>query len=242
MTQSFNDEILIAYLEGRMPDADRDRLEKLVEGDPVLAAHLQSLDLPAQDIAAALQTLLDDAPAIRVELLASTKPLASGRLALAACLVLGILVGVVAPRAFVSDPQTDWKLAVATYQSLYVSETLSDEPASPTDVATRLTSLEKTLGRTLDFALNSGDLGFRRAQLLGIAGKPLVQIAYLSAKGAPVALCITPVDNADYSATDQRLHGLAATHWVKDGYGFLLIGGDDSPEIAAMARRFELES
>ena len=78
-------------------------------------------------------------------------------------------------------------------------------------------------------------LDIRSAQMLGLEGKPLVQMAYLSDDKTPFAICITEVGSADYEPKSEPIEGLAAAHWVKDGFGYLVIGGKDSEFVKKIA-------
>ncbi|MEO1314751.1 MAG: hypothetical protein AAFV27_12880, partial [Pseudomonadota bacterium] len=64
-------------------------------------------------------------------------------------------------------------------------------------------------------------------QLLGHEGAPLLQMAYLSEADEPFAFCVTSVDSADHAPRTELREGLATTYWVKDGVGFLVVGGAD---------------
>ena len=94
---------------------------------------------------------------------------------------------------------------------------------------------KKRLGRDLTAAAEVENLKFRRAQMLGLDGAPLVQIAYLADGNVPVAICITKVDQDAYAPQTETLLGLASAHWVEDGYGYLVIGGEDMSLVEGVA-------
>lgn len=79
-------------------------------------------------------------------------------------------------------------------------------------------------GLSLDGVKDLDGLTFKRAQMLGFGGKPLLQLAYVTDRGVPVALCIVGVDDTDRMAQAGRHFGLASVDWVNQGTGFVLIG------------------
>ena len=83
-------------------------------------------------------------------------------------------------------------------------------------------------------AVELDGLEFKRAQLLAIEGRPLIQMAYLDAAGQPFAFCAVRLDDADQSILSEMSHGLATASWVNDGVGFVLIGGDDVEAVTAL--------
>ncbi|MEX0281133.1 MAG: hypothetical protein AB3N13_08080, partial [Arenibacterium sp.] len=73
----------------------------------------------------------------------------------------------------------------------------------------------------------------------GLGDQPLIQLAYAGQNDLPFALCITRVDEATYAPTAEKLAGLAAVHWVEDGYGYLIIGGDDLGFVQEIAQNLQ---
>ena len=64
----------------------------------------------------------------------------------------------------------------------------------------------------------------------------LVQLAFLSKIGAPVAFCIFKSGkDAATAVKSARLRGLSASSWSRDGYEYILIGGSDDKLITAAA-------
>ncbi|MEM8794015.1 MAG: hypothetical protein AAGE61_00500 [Pseudomonadota bacterium] len=236
MTRAFSDADLTAYLDGELEDASERELEMALARDPDLVARLEALDFPRDEVKTAFDTLLDKAPPPP----SMPRPLRNtGQmrpLLIAASLIVGISIGVLMSSPVTYELTDDWKLAVANYQALYVAETLTPDDPDPEGTGARIAAFSETLGRDLRPALNSVGLTFRRAQILGLNGAPLVQMAYLSEGGVPFAICMTRVDEADYAPMAETLVGLAAAHWVDDGIGFLVIGGGDEAFVENIAR------
>jgi len=242
MTTHYSDTDLTAYLDRALNTQERTRLEAALQADASLRARVNALDMPMDALREGFGHLAQRAPAAPTRpnlparapsgLLRRSTPL------LAASLVGAVIAGVWMSQSPLNAPPSqtaaidDWRMAVAQYQALYVTETLSGAGAP----AGTLDALSGTLGRDLQGADTAPGLTFARAQMLGFQGRPLVQIAYLSDQNAPFALCVTPVSEADADLTVQQLAGLAAAHWVDGGYGFVLIGGDDLQAVTSIAQ------
>ena len=124
---------------------------------------------------------------------------------------------------------------MASYQSLYLTETV-EQTTQDSDVALGvLADFQSRAGVELTAATAINGLDFRRAQVLGLNNKPLMQMAYLGDDGTPFALCVIATANADSDLSDRMAQGLAATSWVSDGVGYLVIGGGDPTRTRAFA-------
>lgn len=232
----FSDEELTAYLDGEAPAELAAAIEAARPGDAALRDRIADLSRFTDGLAPAFDRLLAAAPPM--------PPLPERRVrwrvpaALAASLVLGVGLGLAA-RGLVAR-QDGWMDYVASYQALYVPATLSGIAETPELRRTRLGELGAILGRDLTDLPDDTGLSFRRAQLLGFEDRPLVQIAFLSPGGEPVALCIIRLpEGGDDDIRTARREGMAAASWTRDGYGYLLIGGQDDGLIERAARVFD---
>jgi hypothetical protein len=80
---------------------------------------------------------------------------------------------------------------------------------------------------------------YKRSQILGFEGRPLMQVAYLSRVGSPVVLCIMRSDaTAALGVKTDVMQGMAAATWRKGNYEYLLIGGHDKALIERAANTF----
>lgn len=85
-------------------------------------------------------------------------------------------------------------------------------------------------------------LDYKRAQILSFEGRPLIQLAFLSKVGAPVALCILQsYDGQESSPGFSEMRGMSSASWSKDGYEYLLIGGNDNSLIKQVAERYSAQ-
>ncbi|MEO1474384.1 MAG: hypothetical protein AAFS03_10710 [Pseudomonadota bacterium] len=261
---SFDDETLRAYLAGTADEATVQAIEDAVAIDRDLEARLMAMDDLASVVAGAFETV---PPAQRLETLEvaappksfvldplpaanTTDPVADEpwkapggfQLALVAAVagVLGFGVAQLAP----SDPVETaviaerWHQDVASYQALYVPETVAALSADPAELNNQFARAETAIGRDLLQAVLSdqADLDLRRAQILGFDGAPLIQIVFEGPGGTPIAFCIMQQGvAADAAVQTAELSGLASAHWVSGGYGYIVIGGTDAEFVAQKA-------
>ena len=140
--------------------------------------------------------------------------------ALAASFSLGSWV---ARRPGAPGEPVGWVEAIASYQALYVRETVDQTPDSPQRLRLLLAGFDERQKAALFVPdLRAAGLQFRRVQRLGYGGLPLVQMVFLPASGAPVALCVLPVGHPDAPVQLQRLHGLQVASWQRQGLAFVL--------------------
>lgn len=250
MTQeslAFTDETLSAYLDGELDAATTAAIDAAIETDETLVDRLAALDIPVDLIRSVMAPDVLGAPPLPDFLREAEEPIQSQtptrtrpRSFLPLALVASFLVGMVATTLILPEPEPapgGWTAAVASYQALYVTETLatSKQDAAARDAVLARAGLEFDV--TLASATQIDGLDFKRAQMLGFKGKPLLQMAYLTPDGTPMALCLIRTDNPDRGFKEIDMFDLAGTSWVSNGVGYLLIGGDDASQIEALSNR-----
>lgn len=235
----FSDEDLTAYVDGEVEPSIEMAIENALASNPDLAERLSSLQFSASDLNDAFNGLLEAAPDMPD--LPAGKPVIKGktkhRVALATTLVFGLILGV-SVMIWTTHERPGWMDYVAAYQALYVNRTLADVEADPKSIEITIAALSATLGYELSNLASNSGLDFKRAQILGYQEKTLVQLAYLSPAGDPVALCVIRSDGETSSeVSTTMLEDMAAAHWEKDGFEFLLIGGTDQVLITSIAQK-----
>lgn len=236
-TSTYTDEDLTAFLDGALPQKRLDAIAAAVAVDPALGARLQALRLPMGVLKADFAQLLGQAPAMPALSLPEPATAFAWR-GLAAALVVGVVLGA---GAWALRPQPrDWMDFVAAYQALYVPATLSDIAPTKAQATAQLADLSARLGLDLEGVQANPALQYRRGQVLGYEGALLVQLAFQSADGTPIAFCILqePRQTAQGFAPGQR-EGMQTVAWARGGYGFLLIGGKDAKAIIAAAEQID---
>jgi len=248
----FSDEMLVAYMDGELSDAERDAVEALIGSDSEAAVRFEHLSRSALPFREAFAPLLAAAPAARLDAMLAAVPAVSapkaaagiGRRGLlaaaAACLVAGIaldrtVLGV-ARRLSGPDESAEWRAVVAEYLALYTADTLSAPAGDHAAQAAQLALVGEKLGMTLTpeaVALPGTD--FRRAQVLQYDGMPLAQIVYLHPETGPMALCMI-LSNAGAAAPEaERRRGMNVVYWSSATHAFMLIGRAPVDELQALA-------
>ncbi|HIC79996.1 MAG TPA: hypothetical protein EYP07_03395 [Kiloniellaceae bacterium] len=229
------DEELVAYLDGELPPEQAKAVKQALQDDPALRARLNALKIDTDAVRSAFDSLLPSAPDQRDPVLEGRpsrsparplRPSLSRRAAIAASLAAVAAIGFAGGRVTAPTQTADWRMAVAEYQLLYRSETLTHLDPSPAELESERARVVAQLG--LDIAgstlRNVAGLRYRRAQILGYESAPLAQFAYLDSQDRPVAFCVTPTETGDRPLETQSFKGLAAVSWVADGFAFLVIG------------------
>lgn len=239
--ETFSDEDLTAFLDGEAEGDLAARIDAALTSDAELVARLEGLVIPVNDIRAAF-ALPELAPPPAPELPEQSwfQPMA-----MAASIVLALGIGALGGYSFKSDEpapvvaqKPGWIAAVASYQALYATETLAGKFQAPEQTEATLAGFEGRIGVDLAAATDVQGLDFKRAQILSYNGKPLMQMAYLDDGGVPFALCVIGSGAEARAMKDQIAEGLAASSWVVDGVGYLVIGGDDPTLTRAYAEAF----
>ncbi len=236
------DEELVAFLDGEIAPEQYDALRDEIDRNPDLRRRLDDLRVDRGAILDAFDGLsraAPPAPDFGQERAEPRRPQA--RLALvAASLVCGLAIGS-ALTFWGAGQKSGWQDYVASYQALYVNRTLAHVDRSRPEQAAELSVVANAIGKSIDLDIFTGspDLEYKRAQILGFEGRPLVQFAFLSKVGAPMALCVIRTDGeGDAPVSTGTMEGLSTATWTEDGYGYMLIGGTDDGIALKAARHF----
>ena len=232
----FSDEELTAFLDGEKEFAPMDEIRAALKFDPALQRRLSSLKIDRRQIKENFQHLspgmipqpkLPDHAPSRI----SNLGIAAGFLIAA---VIGFGVGSFDPQ---SQPK-DWKAYVAAYQALYTNSTLVHVQADSIAQQDELQRVSAAIGKSINLSnLNIGpEVEYKRAQILGFEGKALIQLAFLTSTGEPMALCIIRSDNNVSQAINFAvMEELNSAFWSTQGYNYLLIGGNDQSLLSRLA-------
>lgn len=237
----FSDETLTAYLDGEVDATTQAAIRAALAQDEALAARLATLDIPLGAIRQVMAPAVLRAPGMPEALAAHPQAASNkrrGRFLTPLALAASFAVGMVATTLLIpapADPQIGgWTEAVASYQALYVTETLSGGRQEAAALDGVMARARDEFAVSLRPATTLAGLDFRRAQMLGFEGKPLLQMAYLTPEGTPIALCLIRTDTEDRNPEPSLMFGQAGTSWVADGVGYFLIGGDNMQRIETL--------
>lgn len=237
-TRQFTDAELTAYLDGEAgPDLNR-VLSDVLETDAELQARLAELDLDkdllrhAFDLQGQAAPVMPDFPEM-----APPPKRSLGVVQFATGIAAGVLLAIAINWATTPTPWAKWQRYAAAYQALYVTQTLSWIEPKQAEIDAQLAKLGESFGLDLAPVTDVAGLDYRRGQTLGFDGAPLAQLAFLTPDGTPIAFCILREGDQDNSAMRVgAVEGLAAAEWSRDGYSFLLVGGQDQELIEKAAR------
>lgn len=236
----FSDEELVAYLDGESEHANIDEITSALKSDVKLNNRIDGLKIDKNELANSFDALkigkmpdfLSEAPKGANDNMGIRNAIAASIVAL----VIGYGVGFTT-----SQNQPDWRDYVASYQALYTNDTLKNVALSDEAKKAELMLAAASIGKdiSIDKLNGSTELEYKRAQVLGYEGMPLIQIAFLDTKGIPIALCI--IRSGDKQKLDvemETMEGMSSAKWSKEGYEYHLIGGKDDALISKIASQF----
>jgi anti-sigma factor RsiW len=231
-TKTFTDEDLVAYSDGALDAARANEVKVALEHDACLAARFGALEFDRRAVSASFEAMADTAPIDFLRVQIRNQPghahfsfgAGSQWLRIAAALIAGLCIGWGVTRIS-KDPTEDWRVAVANYQRLYTTATLSRITSDGGIERDEVATVADKLGLPIKLEqLQLADLKFKRAQLLEFDGRLLAQFAYLDSQGAPISFCATRSNAPNSLVRVGTIGGLSAASWDKYGYSFIVIG------------------
>ncbi|MFS4579747.1 anti-sigma factor family protein [Phaeobacter sp. C3_T13_0] len=230
-SSSFSDGDLMMFADGEASAELAEKLTIAMQTDAILARRVGALQTQVADVQSALDLDLLGAPPMPEHLLeAAPKP---RRYAVPLAVAASFALGMVAMT--ILQPKSNWVDQVASYQALYVKETLAGGLQDPALTQAVLGQMQQKIGIDLKAIPELDGMTFKRAQMLAIDDAPLAQIAYLADDGTPFALCIMRIGGPDQITEHIQSHDLSATTWSKNGVGYVLIGGSDAARVSEIA-------
>ncbi len=235
----FSDEELVAYLDGENEFAPVAEIAAALKTDVALAKRLAALRVDTDEIAKSFDGLAS--PDRRMPALPAAPQAQLRYGAIIAAAVVALVVGFGAGWSTSGIHKPDWRDYVAAYQALYINGTLAHVDQSDAAKQSELSRVSAAIGKSIKLGvLNvSPELEYKRSQILGFRGKALVQLAFLTSTGQPLALCIIRSDGkSTQTATSAEMEGMSSTSWSHGNYEYLLIGGTDQSMISRLADKF----
>jgi len=232
---NFSDEELTAYLDGQHGYTRQAEIESTIKNDRDLQKKVDALSINKDEIKNAFDGLLplapeQETPTPSTNSVFKTQRALSPAIAAAVALIFFSFGWVVKPTETINSI-SGWKSYAAAYQALYINSTLSHINSNEEQLNKELARVSTVLGKDLELGkLQSFDrLDYKRSQVLGFNGQPLIQLAFLDTMDAPIALCIMrSKENIEKAIELAELEGMSSAAWEKDGFRYLLIGGKDS--------------
>lgn len=236
-----SDEELVAYLDGEDDLAPVAEIAEALKSDPALARRLDALRIDRDLVASSFAGLVPDDTAMPDFSESGGDAPRFGLPALATAASLALAIGLGAGIWLTSLNRSGWTDYVAAYQALYSNSTLAHIQQDASSQQAELDRVAPAIGKTLEVdALQIfPEAQYRRAQVLSFEGRALMQLAFTSSTGEPIALCIIRSDRAsDADPRLKKMEGLSTAWWARDGYEYLLIGGTDDALISRIATKF----
>jgi len=244
-SQKFSDEELTAFLDGEFEHASVEKIRQAVKNDSEIQARIEALSLNKSEVTTAFDLLLAKAPDMPVlPEVASARPelsVVKNWKLIAAFSVVFLLAGLYAGYFVGQNKDETWREFVATYQALYIHATLEGIDQKAEAASAELGLVSQAIGKKVDLSVlvQQNLLDYKRAQILGFEGRPLMQLTFLSKIGEPIALCIIRSKNRENNkVVMSEMRGMQAASWSRGGYEYLLIGGRDTALIKNAAVEF----
>ncbi len=242
---TFSDEELTAFIDGEFEHTRAEKIQRALENSAEIQTRIKALALNKSQINSAFDLLLYTAP--EMPDLPEIKPakaanITAKSIGLIAAFSFVFLIGGLSAGYFAGQHKDkNWREFVAIYQTLYINATLAGIEQQPKAATLELDKVSQSIGKKVDLSVlvQQSQLDYKRAQILGFEGRPLMQLTFLSKIGDPIALCIIRSGNQESrEIVVSEMHGMLAASWSKDGYEYLLIGGHDAALIKSAANGF----
>jgi anti-sigma factor RsiW len=251
---AIDDVDLLAYVDGRLPQARRAEVEAAATSAPGVAARLSAMRASALPYATAFeeQALPPLPPELgqRVkDLLSACSPRDRRRgpawPRLGAAFAAGVVCCVIAlklPPSTAPPASTaqvsPWIKAVADYQQMYTRATVANVTEDPALSARVVNDLRVNDGMAVGVPdLRSQALTFKRVQRLSFHDRPVVQMVYLPERGEPIALCVTPDAGPDEAPRVRLLGEMSGVAWRRDNLGYVVLGRTPAQALLALGNR-----
>jgi anti-sigma factor RsiW len=240
---TFSNEELTAYLDGEASPEMARSIDVALGTNDKLKIQLESLSLDRAALKSAFEGLLQAAPPYPIEhqAVANTGSASGNLFKLAAVAALFAVMGWAGAYGLLQGKSATWQQQAAVYHSLYVNATLNHVDSSAHDMQAELARVTAAVGKDVSLAdlKRVSEFEYKRTQILGFDGRPLMQVSYLSSVGSPVVLCILRNTAATNSTVKiETMQGMAAATWSKGSFEYLLIGGGDRDLIERAAKTF----
>lgn len=240
----FTDEQLVAFLDGEFDHTPAEEIKAALDHSEELNARLKLLTLNKTAMSDAFDALGQTAPSYE-DIMGADKTKASNDnfnfVKIAAVAIVAAGIGIFASPIIQQDRFEDWHEYVAAYQALYATDTLvhvnNDEQATEEELQRVASKLEKDISIT-DLKIDE-KLEYKRGQVLNYKGRPLLQFAFLSREGAPVALCVMrSLTQKQESVSTGEIENMQSAHWSNGSFDYMLIGPLSAKEIESYANQF----
>ncbi len=239
-----SDEMLVAYLDNELSDAQRKVLESRLIEDDALAQRLALLERSNLPFKKAFEPLLEMAPAGRIQQrlpaeIRKTSGVSRRNLVAAAASFLAL--GVIGDRViiYLTQPEDNWRELVAQYMALYTPETLAETPSNQA-VDAQLHAAGEQLGLILSYSsMSLPGAVLKNARMLAYDNQQIAQITWLDEVHGPMALCITKNTGRGMQKKNEQRLGMNIVYWASANHQFMVIGHGSEEQVSQVAERLQ---
>lgn len=240
---------LLRYIDGDLDDAERALVEEALSQDQNLRDQLDAMlisDLPFADafndhmtlpvpdsLRRSVEQMSENALQEESQVSDDTAEKPRRRVpyfAMAATFVLGVGIGLLADinKTVPGAAMPAWVNSVVEYHRLYTRETVAQAEGGLAAAQPVLDRLKQSHGMQINVPdLKPLGFDFKRAQLLGLETRPLLQMVYMGDTGHPMAFCLAPAEAGAFEDTPVEIvemtHMWVAT-WRENGIDYVLVG------------------
>ena len=252
-TPPYNDDAIVAWIDGEMCRTDAQQFEEQMRSDERLSGRTAELMKSNQDYPGAFASLLDDAPLEKMQARLAALPephsftsVGVSRRALIAASVSFLMVGsglgyLLRPASAPDDENAHIRDLEAQYMSLYSVETLLDMDSALPVLQRGLERAAQDIGMKLQMSqLTLQGAELKMVRMLRYETTSIAQIAWINANYGPMALCISPVDEKTTASLQQeQRHSMNLVWWQDAGYQFVLIGRNPLSHLQSNAEQLQ---
>ena len=255
-----SDDLLVAYVDGRLADKQSGAVAKVLEQDDVLARRVRALKSAHGRLEAAFDAILageelevaaepaPERPGFLVPWSIAVKAGLAGTGIVAASVFLIATFGLprapeparhasdVAAPEYTGSLAQSWEEQAARAQAMLSRAGLEVGLESQSNRDLVAFQLGQAIGRPITLAdLDEHGFRFVRAQLLRTGEEPLAQLLYLGPTGAPLAL-YTKRGALSAAPAFRRYGTIGSVAWSDKGVAYLIAGEEDKVRLMQIAQ------
>ena len=244
---------LSAFLDGELPEAEAQEIERALAEDPALQAELEALmatdsavkdafdDMLREPVPFELASVIQSAPETTVAN-APQAPARRGWLAAAAVVIAlglggtgGYFAGLTQRTEGAAAP--GWLADIADYHRVYAAQSRHLVEVGADEADHIQNWLTASVGATVQIPdLTQHGLTFQGARLLVAAGKPVAQLMFTDAEMRVVALCLIQSERPQDGFAARQIGAFEMVSWGGAGANFVVVGDEGRGDLDAIAQ------
>lgn len=225
---SISETDLLAYLDGTAPHP----VAEQIASDPELRARLRDLVVSrAMENSQTRLAICKDHPPEFLALPERPNPgqLRGGQVLVAFVLAITLVVATIALSGL-SQRSVDliWVETLVNTHVIRLQQDAAPHSKTASTTTALIARFSEEFALPLDKALNFQTADFEHAHPMFLQGRPVLELAYHTPDQDKLFFCMTFVADQDRAPQTEFVKGIAATYWIKNGMGFVVMGGAQS--------------